>query len=433
MNRSTSLVARDPTRHPGESRGLASWLFTNPKPLDPGFRQDDESNQIARNRLAQSATAIAPLLIHEKAMRTQGTETMTEQHPSHPHKPKVAKNNDASTGGHGELVLYATDDGAAKFYLRAEGGTAWLTQLELAELFQTSKQNISLHVKNVLSEGELMAGSVVKEDLTTATDGKRYRTSLYNLDMILAIGYRVKSPRGTQFRQWASTHLKEYLIKGFVLDDQRLKEPGGWDYFDELLERIRDIRTSEKRFYQKIRDVFALSIDYRDDEEASGQFFAMVQNKMLFAVTQKTAAEIVVERADADHPNMALTNWSTHRVRKTDVIIAKNYLNHAELDELNRIASMFLDFAEDRTARRLSMHMDDWRQFVDRFMEFNERPLLKNAGSISSEQMQKIAHERHEQFHVKRKRDEALVADAEDIKELESLDKQNRKGGKHAP
>jgi len=261
-----------------------------------------------------------------------------------------------STASHGELVLYSTEDGSARFYLHAEHGTVWLTQLELAELFQTTKQNISLHIKNVVSEDELTSESAVKDDLTTAADGKRYKTKRYNLDMILAVGYRVKSPRGTQFRQWATTNLKEYLIKGFVMDDERLKDPVGWDYFDELLSRIREIRTSEKRFYQKIRDLFALSVDYGDDSAAAGQFFAIVQNKMLFAVTQRTAAEIVMERADASQPNMALTSWKAGRVRKTDVIVAKNYLNAVEVDELNRITVMFLDYAEDRASKRRDIH-----------------------------------------------------------------------------
>ncbi|GGA50868.1 virulence RhuM family protein [Dyella nitratireducens] len=359
---------------------------------------------------------------------------MTQRKSGQPPKLASTCTETAIPTGQGELVLYATDDGAAQFYLRAEGETVWLTQLELAELFQTSVPNINIHIKNVLAEGELQPGATIKEDLIVRDEGSRQirrPLKLYNLDMILAIGYRVKSPRSTQFRQWATTHLKEYLVKGFVLDDQRLKDPGSWDYFDELLERIRDIRTSEKRFYQKVRDVFALSVDYRDDEDATGQFFAIVQNKMLFAVTQKTAAEIVVERADPTQPNMALTSWSAHRMRKTDVIAAKNYLTQPELQALNRIASMFLDYAEDRASQRQDMHMDDWRQYVDRFVEFNERPLLKNAGSISSEQMQKIAHERYELFDAKRKQAEALAADAEDIRELEEMDKKSSKGSKH--
>ena len=331
----------------------------------------------------------------------------------------------------GELVLYTTEDGSAKFSLRAEDGTVWLTQLELAELFQTSKQNISLHIKNILADGELTEATV-KESLTVQTEGKRQvrrATTLYNLDLILAVGYRVRSPRGTQFRQWATVHLKEYLIKGFVLDDARLKEPGGWDYFDELLERIRDIRASEKRFYQKVRDLFALSVDYHDDKEAVGQFFAEVQNKMLFAVTQLTAAEIIVQRADPAQPNMALTVWKAGRVRKTDVVVAKNYLNAAEIDQLNRIVSLFLEFAELRAMQRQNIRMADWRQYVNNFIEFNERPLLQGAGKVSHERMEQIAHERYAEFDAKRRESEAQQADEDDIKALEDVEKNVLKKG----
>lgn len=330
--------------------------------------------------------------------------------------------------GRGELVLYATEDGTAKFFLRAEDGTVWLTQLELADLFQTTKQNVSLHIKNILAEGELPEGATVKESLTVQTEGTRQirrPTKLYNLDLILAVGYRVRSPRGTQFRQWATVHLKEYLIKGFVLDDARLKEPGGWDYFDELLQRIRDIRASEKRFYQKVRDLFALSVDYRDDPEAVGLFFAEVQNKMLFAVTQLTAAEIVVQRADPARPNMALTAWKAGRVRKTDVVVAKNYLDAAEIDQLNRIVSMFLDFGELRAQQRQNIRMADWRGYVDSFIEFNERPLLQGAGKVSHERMEQIAHERYAEFDTKRRESEARRADEEDIRALEAIEKKS--------
>jgi hypothetical protein len=340
----------------------------------------------------------------------------------------------AASGQHGELVLYPTEDGA-RFYLRAEGGSVWLTQGELAELFQTTSQNITQHLKAIYAEGELSEGATCKDYLQVRSEnGRQVRRRLrhYNLDAILAVGYREKSPRGTQFRQWATAHLREYLVKGFVLDDERLKDPVGWDYFDELLQRIREIRTSEKRFYQKVRDVFALSVDYNDDPDATGQFFATVQNKMLYAVTRKTAAEIVVERADPNRPNMALTSWKSGRVRKTDVIVAKNYLNADEVGQLNRIASMFLDYAEDRANQRQNLRMDDWRRYVDRFVEFNERPLLKSAGSISHERMQQIAHERYAEFDAKRRRVEAQQADAEDIKQLEAVEKQSRKGGKHA-
>lgn len=353
--------------------------------------------------------------------KTPITESITSVEPATTPPPPT---------GPAELVLYATDDGTARFHLRADGGSVWLSQLELAALFQTTKQNISLHINNILAEGE-QPGATVKDYLTVQTEGHRQvRRTLQtcSLDMILAIGYRVKSARGTQFRQWATTHLRQYLTKGFVMDDERLKDPAGWDYFDELLERIRDIRTSEKRYYQKIRDLFTLSVDYRDDADAAGQFFAIVQNKMLYAVTRKTAAEIVVERADPDQPNMALTSWKAGRVHKADVITAKNYLDAAELAELNRIAAMFLDYAEDRASQRRNLSMEDWRQYVDRFVDFNERPLLTNAGTMSHERMQQIAHERYAAFDEKRRQKEKLAADAEDIRELEHLAKKPRKG-----
>ena len=243
----------------------------------------------------------------------------------------------------GELILYTAEDGSAAIQLRAEGGTVWLTQLEMATLFDTSKQNISLHIKNVLAEGELAEAATVKESLTVQTEGKRQvrRTNLlYNLDMILAVGYRVRSPRGTQFRQWATTHLREFLVKGFVLDDTRLKEPGGWDYFDELLARIRDIRASEKRFYQKIRDIYATAVDYDSKSEAAQLFFKKVQNKMLWAVTGQTAPELIAARADTALPNMGLTTWAGGRVRKQDVAVAKNYLSRGEIEgkrSINRV------------------------------------------------------------------------------------------------
>ena len=276
----------------------------------------------------------------------------------------------------------------------------------------------------------MQGASVVKEDLTTAGDGKRYRTKLYNLDLILAVGYRVKSSRGTQFRQWATAHLKEYLVKGFVMDDARLKDPVGWDYFDELLQRIRDIRASEKRFYQKVRDLFALSSDYKDNLDTVGQFFAEVQNKMLYAVTEKTAAEIIVQRADPAQPNMALTAWKAGRVRKTDVIVAKNYLNAEEIDHLNRIVTLFLEFAELRIRQRKQLRMADWRQYVDSFILFNESPLLQGVGRMSHDAMFKIAVDRYEQFDAERRKAEAAGADEEDLKALEQAERMlTKKGG----
>jgi len=325
-----------------------------------------------------------------------------------------------------ELILYQSDDGLARVQLRAVDGSVWLSQVEMAELFATTKQNVSLHAQNILKEGELDESATVKESLTVQTEGARQvrrSTMLYSLPMILAVGYRVKGPRGTQFRQWATAHLSEYLIKGFVMDDERLKNPGGRDHFDELLARIREIRASEKRFYQKVRDLFALSSDYRADDSAAQLFFAEVQNKLLYAVAHKTAAEIVVARADPASPNMALTNWSGSRVRKLDVVIAKNYLSSDEVDTLNRLVVIFLEQAELRVKERKELTLDYWRQNVDRMLEFNDRSVLKHNGSISAEQMKSIAHDRFEIFNNLRRSAEALAADAEDLKALEALEK----------
>ncbi len=335
-----------------------------------------------------------------------------------------------------DIIIYPAADGKTSVQLRVQDGNVWLTQIEIAELFQTSKQNVSLHIKNVLSEKELPEAATVKDSLTVQTEGGRTvqrRTLLYNLEMILAVGYRVKSVRGTQFRQWATTNLREYLVKGFVINDERLKNPGGWDYFDELLARIREIRASEKRFYQKVRDLFALSADYQDDEEAAHKFFAEVQNKMLYAVTRHTAAELVVKRADPKQPNMALQSWSGTRVRKHDVIVAKNYLKTEEVNELNRIVVMFLDFAEDQTKRRKQLTLADWRANVGRFLEFNERKVLKTAGAVSHADMKAIAEKRYEQFDEQRRAAEALAADREDVKELEAAEKKLRDKPKHKP
>jgi hypothetical protein len=326
-----------------------------------------------------------------------------------------------------ELILYRSDDGQAEVQLRAEEGSAWLTQLEMAELFDTTKQNVSLHINNILKEGELAEDSAVKESLTVQKEGSREvkrKTFLYNLHMILAVGYRVRSPRGTEFRQWATRHLAEYLQKGFLMDDERLKNPGGWDYFDELLERIREIRASEKRFYQKVRDLFALSADYAADPRDATLFFAEVQNKLLYAVTHHTAAELVVERADPGSPNMALMSWSGTRVRKQDVVVAKNYLTSDEIDTLNRLVVIFLEQAELRVKERKQLTLDYWRSNVDRMLEFNEKAVLSNKGAISHDTMQKIAYERYEQFDAARRLAEARQADSDDLAELEQIEKQ---------
>lgn len=326
----------------------------------------------------------------------------------------------------GELILYTTEDGKASVQLRAEDGTVWLSQMELADLFQTTKQNVSLHIQNILEENELAEAATVKESLTVQTEGARQvqrKTLLYNLDMILAVGYRVRTLRGTQFRQWATTHLREYLVKGFVMDDERLKNPGGWDYFDELLARIREIRASEKRFYQKVRDIFTTASDYQADSEQAQLFFKKVQNKMLWAVTGKTAAELIKDRANPKLPNMGLQTWHGGRVRKQDVTVAKNYLGRPEIEELDRIVVMYLDYAEDQAKRRKTVTMQEWADKLDAFLTFNERNVLSNAGKVSHDVAEKLAHERYEQFDTQRRDAQRLAADAEDVKALEDTAK----------
>lgn len=326
-----------------------------------------------------------------------------------------------------ELILYTSEDGRTQLHLRVEANNIWLTQLEIAELFQTTKQNVSLHAKNIFEDKELAPDSTVKESLTVQPEGNREvkrKISYYSLDLILAIGYRVRSPRGVQFRQWASTHLKEFLVKGFVMDDERLKNPAGWDFFDELLERIREIRASEKRFYQKVRELFALSTDYQARERETSQFFAEVQNKLLYATTGHTAAELIIKRSDPDQPNMALTSWSGSRVRKQDVIIAKNYLTSDEIDTLNRLVVIFLEQAELRVKQQKELTLDFWRNNVDRMLAFNDQHILDGAGSVSRENMERVAHQRYDSFDQKRRTIEAKQADEEDLKELEELEEQ---------
>ena len=287
-----------------------------------------------------------------------------------------------------ELILYQTEDGLTRVQLRVVDGSVWLSQLEIAELFATTKQNVSLHVANVLKEGELTADSVVKESLTTAADGKKYRTKLYRLEMILAVGYRVKGHRGTQFRQWATARLSDYLVKGFAMDDERLKNPPGpghTDYFDELLARIRDIRSSERRFYQKVLDIYATSVDYAPDTELAQQFFATVQNKMHWATHGHTAAEIIHQRANASQPHMGLqTTRPGGLVRKEDVSVAKNYLSADELQVLNRIVNLYIEYAELQALDRKPMRMQDWIAKLDDFLKISGRELLSHTGQISA-------------------------------------------------
>jgi hypothetical protein len=331
------------------------------------------------------------------------------------------------------LILYRTEDGQAEISLRTLDGSVWLTQAEIAELFQISPQAVTQHIRAIYAETELEFGATCKEDLQVRAEGGRQvkrRLRAYRLEIILAVGYRVRSPRGTQFRQWATRHLAEYLVKGFVMDDERLKNPGGWDYFDELLARIREIRASEKRFYQKVRDLFALSVDYKDSEQQAALFFAEVQNKLLYAVTGKTAAELIVARANPDQPNMALQGFSGSRVRKADVIVAKNYLFADEIDSLNRLVVIFLEQAELRVKDRKALTLDYWRENTDKLITFNDRPVLQGLGTIRHADMKIIAHERYEQFDAQRRKAEAELADAEDIKELENAEKALKARGK---
>ena len=333
----------------------------------------------------------------------------------------------------GELILYTAEDGSVAIQLRAEGGTVWITQAEMASLFQTTPQNITLHVKAIYAEGELLSEATCKEHLQVRQEGGRQvKRALkhYNLDMILAVGYRVRSLRGTQFRQWATTHLREYLVKGFVLDDARLKEPGGWDYFDELLARIRDNRASEKRFYQKIRDIYTTAVDYDSKSEAAQLFFKKVQNKMLWAVTGHTAAEIVAERSDPLLPNMGLTTWQRGRVRKQDVTIAKNYLSSEEIEVLDRIVVMYLDYAEDQAERRKTVTMQEWADKLNAFLSFNERDVLTHAGKLRADVAENLVLERYEIFDATRRAAEALAVDKADIAELEGMEKAAKRSQK---
>jgi len=322
-----------------------------------------------------------------------------------------------------DLIIYRTEDGQANIALYARDGNVWLSQAQLAELFATSKQNVSSHIINILEENELQEDSVVKDFFTTAADGKEYSVRHYALPMILAIGFRVRSARGTQFRQWANRHLHEYVVKGFTMDDERLKNPDGRpDYFDEMLARIRDIRASEKRFYQKVRDLFALCSDYDPTDKATQMFFAETQNKLLFAVARQTAAEVITARADASRPNMGLTSWKGSKVRKQDIVVAKNYLSADEIDSLNRLVVIFLETAELRAKNRIDITMDFWRENMDRILAGNDMPLLENKGGINHKQMEERARTEYEHFDARRKKYEAEQAEAQDLEELKQLE-----------
>lgn len=318
-----------------------------------------------------------------------------------------------------ELIIYETPNGKLDIQLDLENETIWLDREKIAQLYNIHRSGVSRHIQNIFEDREVDEKSNVQKMHIANSDKP---VEYFSLDIILAVGYRTNSAIAIKFRRWATQTLKEYIIKGFVLNTERLKNPGGWDYFDELLEKIREIRASEKRFYQKVRDLFALSVDYKDDLKASNDFFAEVQNKLLHAVTNNTAAEIIVNRADATKPNMNLTNWSGSRVRKQDVIIAKNYLQQNEIKELDRLVSMFLDYAENQAQRRRQLSMSDWKEKVDGFLNFNDYEILKGKGAISRKQANEIAKKRYLEFDEARNKQEALEADAEDLKELEAIE-----------
>ena len=324
-----------------------------------------------------------------------------------------------------DLILYTSEDGKSRVSLYARDGSVWLNQQQMAELFATSKQNVSLHISNILKDKELDTNSVVKDYLTTAPDGKSYMVKYFSLEMIMAVGFRVRSVRGVQFRQWATRNLSEYLRKGFIIDDERLKNPDGRpDYFDELLARIRDIRASEKRFYQKVRDLFALSVDYDASDKATQMFFASTQNKLLYAVTGYTAAELICQRANANEPNMGLTTWKGNIVRKQDIIIAKNYLNEDELDSLNRLVVIFLETAEFRAKNRHNLTMSFWQENVDKILLNNDQPLLVGKGSVSNALMEQRVSSVFAEFDARRKQYDARQADKEDMLLLDELEKE---------
>lgn len=326
-----------------------------------------------------------------------------------------------------QIILYNTVDGKASVALYARDGNVWLNQNQLAELFATSKPNISMHISNILKERELDINSVVKDYLTTASDGKQYRVVFYSLEMIMAVGFRVRSIRGTQFRQWAGRNLAEYLQKGFILDDERLKNPDGRpDYFDELLARIRDIRASEKRFYQKLRDLFALSSDYDGTDKATQMFFAETQNKLLYAITQQTAAQLILSRADAGKENMGLTTWKGSIVRQQDITVAKNYLTHDELDTLNRLVTIFLETAELRVKERNDLTIGYWKKTVDSLLAFHGKEVLKGNGPVTKREMEQQIHAVYEDFNARRKAYQARLADSEELNLLDDLENRAR-------
>lgn len=326
------------------------------------------------------------------------------------------------------LIMYTTEDGITRIQATFDNDTVWLSIDQMAELFQRDKSTISRHIKNIFEEGEYISDSVVAKFATTASDGKTYQVEYYNLDVIISVGYRVKSLRGTQFRIWAMQILKEYMQKGFALDDRRLKELGGGNYFDELLERIRDIRSSEKVFWRKVLDIYATSIDYNPSAESSIAFFKQVQNKMHWAAHKHTAAEIIYQRADSEKQNMGLTSWAGKEIKKTDVEVAKNYLSDKELDALNKIVTAYLDIAEVRALDHEPMYMKDWLETIDDYLKMTRREILTTAGRVSHQQALDKAHEEYKKYKVKEADRLSLVEKhfLESIGELDKIENRSK-------
>ncbi|HED2373467.1 TPA: virulence RhuM family protein [Citrobacter freundii] len=322
----------------------------------------------------------------------------------------------------GEFIMFASDDGSVRVECHFESDTLWLSQATICELYGKAKATISGHIKNIFEDGELEENSVVRFYRTTASDGKNYQVQYFSLPLILAVGYRVRSPRGVQFRQWATQTLQEYLIKGFVMDDERLKNPPVGssavpDYFDEMLERIRDIRASERRVYLRVREIFALAADYQPSLKETTQFFQTIQNKLHFACTGHTAAELIHQRADASQPHMGLTSYKGEEVRKGDVTVAKNYLTQDEVSELNRVVNMWLDFAEDQARRRQQVFLRDWQDKLDQFLQFNDRDVLQGAGKVSKKMADEKAQAEYSQFAEQQRR----LKEAEGEKDIVEL------------
>jgi len=326
------------------------------------------------------------------------------------------------------ILIYQTQDGKTKLEVTLENETLWLSQKQLCELFGKSKSTISEHIKAIFEDEELDKDSVVRNYRTTASDGKNYNVEYYNLDVIIALGFKVRSRSGVQFRKWANTVLKEYIVKGFAMDDERLKNPpvansSVPDYFDELIERIRDIRASERRMYLRVREIFTLASDYEPSWSETTRFFQHIQNKLHYAVTHKTAAELIASRVDAAKPNMGITSIDAEQIKSTDVTVAKNYLSENEIDELNRIVVMWLDYAEDQAKRKQKIFLKDWEKKLDSFLEFNDRDVLKNFGNISKKEADKKAKGEYKKFSAKRREKREAIGAIENIKALENLAK----------